>query len=511
MVKHDIFKSFKDIINTKAENKTTEWVFNKLQTIKTFRALPYSLGQTVSDLVDNCIDAKAKEIIITYYMDDNTPMLIILDDGKGLNEKEIDSKMSFGHERQRFDGELGRFGVGLKLSSLVQADTVTMISKKENEPIAIRTIDYNWMVDSKRVENFTNLNERLIKNTSLKSLTENMFNKKDEQGTALILTDWRKSFKMDLSSEIKRWTRETEYLKNYLGRTFERILKNKKLTMRFNGEPIEPLDPFYKDTKNDLRPRDGYQSVLTHLTYKDKPIPVELILIPRTDIIKGHQNFERLETIKKYEDKPLQGLYVYRNDRLINAGGWETTTHWALHASKRCARIVINIDGSFDDILKLDPTKTTYEIPQDFKDLLEESTSLERKEWNYPDNKNKNGKASFGDSARDKGIKPKELKISNPTSLKNKKINTKTNINTKKEIKPESSLDRPDFLRVSGDPSKAKSDKVSQQLELNFGIHKIKQENNDDLIWYDTYTNKVMVNTSHEMYNELVKSLDKIK
>jgi hypothetical protein len=496
------FIPFGDFLNIKTENKTTEWVFNKLQTIKTFRALPYSLGQTVSDLIDNCIDANANEIIISYYIDGNIPMLIIADNGKGLAEDEIDAKMSFGHERERSNNELGRFGVGLKLSSLVQADTVTMISKKENQPIAIRTIDYNWMVESKKVENFTNLNERLQKNTSLKNLTENMFNNEKDYGTCLILTDWRKSFNMNLASEMKRWNREEEYLKNYLGRTFERLLKKQNFVMKFNGKPIIPLDPFYKDTKNDLRPRDGYQSVLTHITFKDKGIPVELILIPRTDLIKGHKNFERLDIIKKYEDKPLQGLYVYRNNRLINAGGWETTTHWAVHASKRCARIVINIDGSFDDILKLDPTKTTYDIPQDFKELLEEATSLERKEWNYPSNKNRSGKASFGDSSRDKGIKPKETKIVKPTPKTINKPITKIKTSAVHADKKDTDLKH---------TSTVTSDKAGEQLELNFGVQKLKQADNDDLIWYDIFTNQVMVNTSHKMYDHLVKSIEDIK
>ena len=103
------FESIKDLFNPKVEESTTKWVFNELQTIKTFRALPYSLGQTVSDLVDNSIDAKGSLINISYEIIDDSPMLTITDNGHGLNDAEIDLKMSFGHERDRKDSELGRF------------------------------------------------------------------------------------------------------------------------------------------------------------------------------------------------------------------------------------------------------------------------------------------------------------------------------------------------------------------------------------------------------------------
>ena len=50
-----------------------------------------------------------------------------------------------------------------------------------------------------------------------------------------------------------------------------------------------------------------------------------------------------------------------------------------------------------------------------------------------------------------------------------------------------------------------------EQLKFDFSVKKIEQANNDDLIWYDTFTNTVMVNQAHKMYDILIKSLNEIK
>ena len=115
-----IFKSFRGIKKEKTDK--AQMGVNTYNLIKIFRAMSYKLGETVSDLLDNSIDAFATEIKITYKLIESGAFLIISDNGAGLNEKSIDESMSIGSNRKRDESDLGKFGMGMKLSSMTQAD-----------------------------------------------------------------------------------------------------------------------------------------------------------------------------------------------------------------------------------------------------------------------------------------------------------------------------------------------------------------------------------------------------
>ena len=100
-------------------------------------ALNYDLEQVVADLVDNSIDAGAENIEIIYneeeYNNHRSFYVIVLDDGKGIPDDNISSVMNFGAPREYDELELGKFGVGMKSSSLSQAQEVTLLSKVQKE------------------------------------------------------------------------------------------------------------------------------------------------------------------------------------------------------------------------------------------------------------------------------------------------------------------------------------------------------------------------------------------
>ena len=95
-------------------------------------ALNYNLEQVVADLVDNSIDAGAENIEIIYneeiYNNRKSFYVIVVDDGKGIPDDKISSVMNFGAPREYDELELGKFGVGMKSSSLSQAREVTLFS-----------------------------------------------------------------------------------------------------------------------------------------------------------------------------------------------------------------------------------------------------------------------------------------------------------------------------------------------------------------------------------------------
>ena len=63
--------------------------------IESTRAIGYSLEAAVADIIDNSIAAKAKKVDIFFFPIDGA-YIAILDNGKGMTEKEIDIAMQYG-------------------------------------------------------------------------------------------------------------------------------------------------------------------------------------------------------------------------------------------------------------------------------------------------------------------------------------------------------------------------------------------------------------------------------
>src|SRR5689334_7978145 len=68
--------------------------------VDAFKNIGYSLEAAVADLVDNSIDAGATEILIRFLRTtDENLSLVVIDNGRGMSEAEIDRAMQFGGRR----------------------------------------------------------------------------------------------------------------------------------------------------------------------------------------------------------------------------------------------------------------------------------------------------------------------------------------------------------------------------------------------------------------------------
>lgn len=102
--------------------------------INGIRAIGYNFSTSVADIIDNSIDAKAKNIDVFSDPIAENPYFCILDDGIGMNENELNNAMIFGSDRSSKEADeldLGRFGLGLKSASLSQCRELIVISKNK--------------------------------------------------------------------------------------------------------------------------------------------------------------------------------------------------------------------------------------------------------------------------------------------------------------------------------------------------------------------------------------------
>ncbi len=95
----------------------------------------HTLEAALAELADNSIDAGAAHVLIRFVQrDGRLEQLIVVDDGRGMSQADIDIAMTVGGERAYGPEQIGRFGFGLKAASFSQADVLTVLSRTDDGP-----------------------------------------------------------------------------------------------------------------------------------------------------------------------------------------------------------------------------------------------------------------------------------------------------------------------------------------------------------------------------------------
>ena len=117
-------------------------------TIESIRSLGYDLNIAVSDLIDNSITAKSGNIWILHKWDGKNSFVAIYDDGAGMDNDELFNAMRLGSKSpivEREPGDLGRFGLGLKVASWSQCRILTVTTKNNSGKISQRKWDIDYV------------------------------------------------------------------------------------------------------------------------------------------------------------------------------------------------------------------------------------------------------------------------------------------------------------------------------------------------------------------------------
>ena len=125
---------------------TSQLLPNAYGVLRGFKAIGYSLPEALSDLIDNSIDAKAKNVVIQFgRTNDELKFIQVIDDGEGITPDHIDNAMANGVTSQKkTDSSLGCFGLGMKTASFAIADSLTVFSRaKDKTPVGRRWTDKN--------------------------------------------------------------------------------------------------------------------------------------------------------------------------------------------------------------------------------------------------------------------------------------------------------------------------------------------------------------------------------
>ena len=293
----------------------------------------YENKNAIADLVDNSIDAGAKNIRITISDDftDELPQIIIADDGCGMNMDTLRNALRLGKTDHSSNSDLGKYGFGLKSASLSLGRKIKIITKNKNK-FSVAVFDYDQIVE-------TNTFYAEFREASQQEIRA-FYDRTDmaESGTLLIISN------CDRISETKINTFVSS-LKDFMRRVFRSYMREGNAIF-VNNYSLQYDDPLWLDHKLTKVYFDGDLSI-HGLDNKEKTFHVLAVTIPNLGA-KG--NRAAGFNIKN------QGFYFMRNNREI-AAGYEIPEIFKKHNDYNFARIEVSFSSDLDDEMNVNFTK----------------------------------------------------------------------------------------------------------------------------------------------------------
>ena len=331
--------------------------------ISSMRDLGYEFTDAVAEIVDNSIQAGANVIQVNLQFDGYESYLTVLDNGVGMTPSEIREAMRFGSMREYEQDDLGKFGLGLKTSSLSQCDSLTVSSRKSQKKVQIHS--YSWDMDHiHKVDLWEILPIEL--DYLLNPVVEHLYS---TTGTAVTwerlnrLLNFQDPSGGRAENDFKKLTQD---LKVSLGGTFHRYLtgeqQSKKVMIFVNGDLVQAWDPFCRIEKNtiELNPFD----IPVSMAGKKGLIKFRPFVLPTQSQFSSLSAHLRAGGPAKWNKQ--QGLYIYRAGRLLQSGGWCGLRTSDEHS--KLARVLVEIPVGFDNLFKVNISKMKINFPREIRE-----------------------------------------------------------------------------------------------------------------------------------------------
>lgn len=326
---------------------------------ESMRDIGYSLATAIADIIDNSITAKATLINIFCDLSKQDPLLIIIDNGYGMSQDNLIQAMKHGAVNPKVNrepGDLGRFGLGMKTASFSQCRCLTVVSSINTIRSAAQwDLDYISEKDEWLLAILSEDEISAIDYTELIPKT----------GTAVI---WQKLDRLCESSNISKRDEivyeKLDIVDQHLSLVFHRYLSGEsklhpKISININGHPITPFDPFCrKNTATQLLPEEIVR-------INSEKVSIQPYVLPHHSKLTGDE-------YAFYEDRSNfisnQGIYIYRNDRLMAWGDWFRLIPKG--EATKLIRVQIDFPNALDESWTIDIKKSRVSLPNEVKNRL---------------------------------------------------------------------------------------------------------------------------------------------
>jgi hypothetical protein len=451
--------------------------------IEGLRDTGYKITTAIADLIDNSIAAHASNIDVSIKMADNGEItLCIADNGVGMDREALTLAMTYGSPVRPDPASLGRFGLGLKTASTAFCRRLSVISRSSGaDPFVKATWDLDHVAHVRSWE--------LLVSEPDSAELQKLEGLADARSGTLVV--WEKVDRFlktyqDPTGSYARTAldRQLRVLSHHLSMVYQRYLDPAdkrtphKVQLTLQGQRIESWDPFAVD-ESDLV---ASERVVVDLDgRRPGAFTVRAYVLPRKE---DFSEPERAEAARM--SNSLQGIYVYRENRLIYGPDWLGLFSKEPHFS--LLRVEFSFDHSLDDVFNIDIKKSEIILNQDLLTWLDDFLKPARRtaDERYRQGQRRRAKsASVGaHDSSNANIHRKESALSTANvEILNKKRNEVMVENKEGQVKLRLTLSR---------PSKSGEFHVQPVAEIE-----------DGLLWrpalIDTHK-AVQINTSHPYY-----------
>jgi hypothetical protein len=353
--------------------------------IESLRDLGYDCATAIADLVDNSISARASEVHIEIQTQGPTraPFILIADNGLGMDRERLYEAMRFGAHQEYTAEDLGKYGLGLKTASLSQCRCLTVASKarprKGSRP---RRHFARW--DLNHLDETDDWDLLLpdadeLQEWELEQLEHEVT---DGGGTAVMWTGLEEALPLLADHNVRKRERFLAELCDvvsiHLRMVFHRFMDGsltgrRRLRIHLCGQQLEPWDPFCRseDTHEldilrlpvTVRNRDGSE-------ISDQVI-VKPFILPREDEFSSQAARKNASGPGSWNQQ--QGFYFYRNDRLLQAGGWSHVRTRDEHL--KLLRVAVHFPQTLDRAFSINVTKMRARFPPEVLDSVKTAVS----------------------------------------------------------------------------------------------------------------------------------------
>lgn len=322
----------------------------------------HRIPSALADLVDNSVDAGAAKVRIRIVLRHDTPVgLQVIDDGSGMDSETVDAAMTYAGDGGHTTDDLGHFGVGMKAASLSQADEVLVLSQAYGATPVGRVLRRTGERTAPTVG-------VLAAEEAEERLRAHRIGPKGN-GT---IVEWRSPRNFSSSAdpeERARWlTTIQDEIEAELGLIFHRLLARVDIRLdtfdeveseRGVGRRLAPIDPFGYECSGDP---DYPQQFWPTLPDGSSPVVVAAHVWPARSEAPEFR-------LKGDVADGGQGLYVYRNDRLLQAGGWCGVT--TPRPELGLARVSVDLCPGSARHVTINPEKSGVAISSDLRRAIE--------------------------------------------------------------------------------------------------------------------------------------------
>lgn len=333
--------------------------------LSSLRSVGYKEEMAIADIIDNCIAAHASEIHVDFIWNAENSLIAIYDNGDGMDRSSLITSMKIGSADpldKRLTDDLGRFGMGMKTASFSMGKRLRVFTKNETQmSTACWDLDY---IESQHDGKWSLLVDDIDPTTIYADYPAfSTF----QTGTLILIDSLDRMIDpSELAKSKKSFYKTTERVRNHVGMIFHRFIEEDDLKIYFKEDRVPAWDPFI--LSNNATQELGEEEYFDG----DKYVLVQPYVLPHKTKYASEADYEAAAGPKGWSAQ--QGVYVYRNRRLLVYGTWFDFIK--KETAFNLARIKLDMSSDQDYDWKIDIKKSVATPPLYMRDILERAITV---------------------------------------------------------------------------------------------------------------------------------------